>query len=46
MSEIFKRWKNARCVFNGDFYSVQTYSGNGLLGADSLGSNDLLQSIF
>ncbi|WP_083451932.1 contact-dependent growth inhibition system immunity protein [Photorhabdus heterorhabditis] len=44
-SEIFERWKNARCVFNGDFYSVQTYSGNGLLGADPSGSNYLLQPI-
>ncbi|CAQ83642.1 conserved hypothetical protein [Photorhabdus asymbiotica] len=24
MSEIFERWKNAGCVFNGDFYSVTT----------------------
>ncbi|WP_255417037.1 contact-dependent growth inhibition system immunity protein [Photorhabdus sp. CRCIA-P01] len=45
MSEIFERWKNARCVFNGDFYSVTTYSGNGLLGVDPLGNNHSLQPI-
>ncbi|MCA6218979.1 contact-dependent growth inhibition system immunity protein [Photorhabdus antumapuensis] len=45
MSADFKQGLNARVKFNGDFYSVQTYSGNGLLGADPLGSNDLLQPI-
>ncbi|WP_036772007.1 hypothetical protein [Photorhabdus australis] len=27
MSEVFKRWRNARCMFNGDFYCIETFSG-------------------
>ncbi|WP_176414596.1 contact-dependent growth inhibition system immunity protein [Photorhabdus luminescens] len=42
MSEIFERWKNARCVFNGDFYSVTTYSGYRALYLDPLGGNHML----
>uniref|UniRef100_UPI0036DDB56E contact-dependent growth inhibition system immunity protein n=1 Tax=Photorhabdus sp. RM322S TaxID=3342825 RepID=UPI0036DDB56E len=42
MSEIFERWKNARCVFNGDFYSVITYSGYRSLNLDPLGGNHML----
>ncbi|NRN30891.1 contact-dependent growth inhibition system immunity protein [Photorhabdus heterorhabditis] len=34
---------NAGAKFNGDFYSIQTHSGNGLLGVDPLGSKHLLQ---
>ncbi|AWK42761.1 DUF1436 family protein [Photorhabdus laumondii subsp. laumondii] len=45
MNADFKQGLNARVKFNGDFYSVQTYSGNGLLGADPSGSNYLLQPI-
>ncbi|KMW71983.1 hypothetical protein TI10_17950 [Photorhabdus luminescens subsp. luminescens] len=42
MSEIFERWKNARCVFNGDFYSVTTYSGYCSLNLDPSGGNHML----
>lgn len=41
----FKQGLNASAMFNGDFYSVKTYSGNGLLRADPLGSKHLLQPI-
>ncbi|ERT10312.1 contact-dependent growth inhibition system immunity protein [Photorhabdus temperata] len=44
MSEIFKRWKNAICVFNGDFYSVTTYSGYRSFNLDPLGGNHMLSS--
>ncbi|AWK42763.1 DUF1436 family protein [Photorhabdus laumondii subsp. laumondii] len=42
MSEIFKRWRNARCVFNGDFYSIISYSGYRSLNLDLLGGNHML----
>ncbi|TDB61612.1 contact-dependent growth inhibition system immunity protein [Photorhabdus khanii] len=42
MSEIFERWKNARCVFNGDFYSITSYSGYRSLNLDPLGGNHML----
>ncbi len=45
MNADFKQGLNARVKFNDDFYSVQTYSGNGLLGADPSVSNYLLQLI-
>ncbi|TDB61618.1 MULTISPECIES: contact-dependent growth inhibition system immunity protein [Photorhabdus] len=45
MSMDFKQGLNATAMFNGDFYSVKTYSGNGLLRADPLGSKHLLQPI-
>ncbi|MBS9443845.1 contact-dependent growth inhibition system immunity protein [Photorhabdus heterorhabditis] len=41
-SEIFERCKNAGCVFNGDFYSVTTYSGYRSLNLDPLGGNHML----
>ncbi|MCT8350099.1 CdiI family contact-dependent growth inhibition immunity protein [Photorhabdus temperata] len=44
MSEIFKRWKNARCVFNGDFYSVTAYSGYRALNLDTSRGNYMLTS--
>ncbi|NDK98938.1 contact-dependent growth inhibition system immunity protein [Photorhabdus bodei] len=42
MSETFKRWRNARCVFNGDFYSITSYSGYRSLNLDLLGGNHML----
>ncbi|NHB61287.1 contact-dependent growth inhibition system immunity protein [Photorhabdus sp. RW14-46] len=45
MNADFKQGLNASAMFNGDFYSVKTYSGNGLLRADPLGSKHLLQPI-
>ncbi len=45
ISADFKQGLHARTEFNGDFYSIQTYSGNGLLRVDPLGSNHLLQPI-
>ncbi|WP_445375073.1 contact-dependent growth inhibition system immunity protein [Photorhabdus tasmaniensis] len=45
MSMDFKQGLNASAMFNGDFYSVKTYSGNGLLREDPLGSKHLLQPI-
>ncbi|WP_065389818.1 contact-dependent growth inhibition system immunity protein [Photorhabdus namnaonensis] len=42
MSAIFERWKSARCIFNGDFYSVTTYSGYRALYLDPLGGNHML----
>ncbi|NRN30196.1 contact-dependent growth inhibition system immunity protein [Photorhabdus heterorhabditis] len=45
MNTDFKQGLHARTEFNGDFYSIQTYSGNGLLKVDPLGSNHLLQLI-
>ncbi|MCA6218982.1 contact-dependent growth inhibition system immunity protein [Photorhabdus antumapuensis] len=42
MDEIFKRWRNARCVFNGDFYCIETFSGYRMLSADPQGSYYLL----
>ncbi|NHB90592.1 contact-dependent growth inhibition system immunity protein [Photorhabdus cinerea] len=44
MNETFKRWKNARCVFNGDFYSVTTYFGYRSLNLDTSRGNYMLTS--
>ncbi|MCC8374950.1 MULTISPECIES: contact-dependent growth inhibition system immunity protein [Photorhabdus] len=45
MNIDFDQGLNAGVKFNGDFYSIQTYSGNGLLGVDPLGSEYLLQPV-
>ncbi|MCW7763723.1 contact-dependent growth inhibition system immunity protein [Photorhabdus luminescens] len=42
MSADFKQGLNARCVFNGDFYSITSYSGYRSLNLDPLGGNHML----
>ncbi|MCT8344303.1 MULTISPECIES: contact-dependent growth inhibition system immunity protein [Photorhabdus] len=42
MSEIFKRWKNAGCVFNRDFYLIEIFSDYRMLSFDLQGGHYLL----